>query len=213
METVSTIEAGMQYGYVRCSSKKQNEQRQIDALLKYGITEDRIFIDKESGKIETDDREQYSVLRRCIRSGDTLVIDALDRLGRVKTNIKSELEYLRSKKVRLIVLSIPTTMIKPEQGQEWVLDMVTNLLIEVQASISEQELVEKERRTRAGIEIAKTAGKYAGRQPIQYDENQLKSIYPRWRKGAIKTKEFRQLLQLKPNTFYRAISKFEAESK
>ena len=145
------------------------------------------------------------MLRKLLREGDSLVVDAIDRLGRKKSDIKSEVEYLRSKKVRLIVLSLPTTTIDPGQGQEWVLDMVTNLLIEVYASIAEQELVEKERRTRAGIEIAKSEGKYKGRKPIEYDGQQLEKCYSRWKSGVIKTSEFQKLLGLKPNTFYRAI--------
>lgn len=150
--------AEKRYGFIRCSTDKQNEARQLKALHDFGIPDEDIIIEKESGKLRGVEREQYSVLRKLLREGDSLVVDAIDRLGRKKSDIKSEVEYLRSKKVRLIVLSLPTTTIDPGQGQEWVLDMVTNLLIEVYASIAEQELVEKERRTRAGIEIAKSEG-------------------------------------------------------
>ena len=90
--------------------------------------------------------------------------------------------------------------------------MITNLIIEVYASIAEQELVEKERRTRAGIEIAKKEGKYKGRKPIEYDKEALKKIYPRWKAGGIKTAEYRKLLGgLTVSTFYRAIRKYEEE--
>lgn len=201
------------YGYVRSSTAKQNEARQVKALMDYGIQEDNIIIDKESGKISGEDRTNYSILRKMLREGDSLVVDALDRLGRKKSDIKSEVEYLKSKGVRLVVLSLPTTTIKPEQGQEWVVEMVTNLLIEVYSSMAEQELVEKERRTKAGIEIAKAQGKYRGRKPIDYDEGKLEKLYPRWKSGAIKTNEFQQLLGLKPNTFYRAIERFEATAR
>lgn len=201
--------AEKRYGFIRCSTDKQNEARQLKALRDFGIPDEDIIIEKESGKIRGAEREQYSVLRKLLREGDSLVVDAIDRLGRRKSDIKSEVEYLRSKKVRLIVLSLPTTAIDPGQGQEWVLDMVTNLLIEVYASIAEQELVEKERRTRAGIEIAKSEGKYKGRKPIEYDVRQIEQCYSRWKSGVIKTPEFRKLLGLKPNTFYRAIEKYE----
>ena len=202
--------AEKRYGFIRCSTDKQNEARQLKALHDFGIPDEDIIIEKESGKLRGVEREQYSVLRKLLREGDSLVVDAIDRLGRKKSDIKSEVEYLRSKKVRLIVLSLPTT-IDPGQGQEWVLDMVTNLLIEVYASIAEQELVEKERRTRAGIEIAKSEGKYKGRKPIEYDGQQLEKCYSRWKSGAIKTSEFQKLLGLKPNTFYRAIEKYEQQ--
>lgn len=202
----------MVYGYVRCSAKHQNKARQVEALHNYGVSDDNIVVDMESGKIEAAERTNYSVLRKCLRAGDELVIDALDRLGRRKADIKDEIRYLQEKKVRLVVLSLPTTTIRPEPGQEWVIDMVSNLLIEVYSSIAEQELAEKERRTRAGIEIAKAEGKYKGRKPIDYDAALLKKIYPRWKSGGIKTAEFRQLLGLKPNTFYRAIAAYESQT-
>lgn len=202
----------MRYGYARCSTKRQNKERQIEALHKYGLTDDAIFIDMESGKVEAEERTNYAVLRKCLREGDELVIDALDRIGRKKIDIKEEIRYLQGKGIRLIVLSLPTTTVKPEPGQEWVHDMITNLLVEVYSSMAEQELVEKERRTRAGIEIAKAEGKYKGRKPIGYDAALLKKIYPRWKNGGIRTAEFRQLLGLKPNTFYRAIAALESET-
>lgn len=129
--------AEKRYGFIRCSTDKQNEARQLKALHDFGIPDEDIIIEKESGKLRGVEREQYSVLRKLLREGDSLVVDAIDRLGRKKSDIKSEVEYLRSKKVRLIVLSLPTTTIDPGQGQEWVLDMVTNLLIEVYASTGE----------------------------------------------------------------------------
>lgn len=199
----------MVYGYCRASTKHQNEGRQVDALLKYGIAEENIIIEKESGKLDGLERTQYSILRKLLRASDVLVIDAVDRLGRKKSDIKAEMQYLQSKQVRLVVLNIPTTTMEMQEGQEWLLDMVLNIIIEVYSTIAEQELVEKERRTRAGIELAKAAGKYTGRKPIQYDENKLKSIYPRWKAGQVKTCEYRELLGLKPNTFYRAIAHYE----
>ena len=200
---------GKRYGLVRCSTEKQNEARQLDALRKFGIPDEDIIIEKESGKVAGEDRSQYSVLRKLLREGDCLVVDALDRLGRKKADIKAEVEYLRSKKVRLIILNLPTTCVDPQRGQEWVIEMVSNLLIEVYSSMAEQELVEKERRTRAGIEIAKAEGKYRGRKPIEIDTDKLAKIYPRWKSGAIKTHEYKTLLGLKTSTFYRAIHSYE----
>ena len=82
-----------------------------------------------------------------------MYIDSLDRLGRRKADIKAELEYLKNKGVIVRVLTIPTTLINLE-GQDWVLELINNLLIEVYSSLAEQELAEKERRQRSGIEIA-----------------------------------------------------------
>ena len=198
------------YGYGRVSDKDQHPDRQIAAIKKYApdIPEENLFIEKISGKKGVDDRAEYAVLRRVLRAGDRLYIDSLDRLGRRKADIKAELEYLKNKGVIVRVLTIPTTLINLE-GQDWVLELINNLLIEVYSSLAEQELAEKERRQRSDIEIAKQKGVYKGRKPIEYDMSKFAELYGRWKAGAIKAKEFMSIIGLKPNTFYRAVHKFE----
>ena len=203
---------GERYGYVRVSTKDQHPDRQIENIKKHypDIKDDNLFIEKISGKKGMDERDEYAVLRRIVRSGDELVIDALDRLGRKKTDIKAELEYLKTKGVVIRVLLIPTTHMEID-GQEWVLEMINNLLIEVYTSLAQQEISEKERRQRDGIEVAKANGVYKGRKPIEYDEVKFTDLYKRWRNGAIKAKEFMELMGLKPNTFYRIVKRYEME--
>ena len=203
---------GERYGYVRVSTKDQHPDRQIENIKKHypDIKDDNLFIEKISGKKGMDERDEYAVLRRIVRSGDELVIDALDRLGRKKTDIKAELEYLKTKGVVIRVLLIPTTLMEID-GQEWALEMINNLLIEVYTSLAQQEISEKERRQRDGIEVAKANGVYKGRKPIEYDEVKFTDLYKRWRNGAIKAKEFMELMGLKPNTFYRIVKRYEME--
>ena len=200
------------YSYIRVSDMDQHPDRQLSALKKYwpDIPEENIFIEKASGKKGVNDRQEYAVLRRILRAGDELFIDSLDRLGRKKADIKNELEYLKNKGVIVRVSTMPTTLIDID-GQAWVIEMINNLLIEVYASLAEQELSEKERRQMAGIEEAKKRGVYKGRKPIEYDKAKFKDLYYRWKKGAIKAKEFMELIGLKPNTFYRAVQRFEIE--
>ncbi|WP_306568291.1 recombinase family protein [Faecalispora jeddahensis] len=199
------------YGYVRVSDKYQHEDRQVQAILAYypQMKEDNLFIEKISGKSEMDSRPEYAVLRRLLRSGDELVVDALDRLGRKKTDVKKELEYIKGKGVLLRILSIPTTLQEVE-GQSWVMEMINNVIVEVYTSLLEQELNEKERRQAAGIAVAKARGVYKGRKPIEYNESQFVELYQRWKTGAIKSKEFMALMQLRPNTFYRIVKKYES---
>lgn len=201
------------YGYTRVSDDGQHPERQIEAIKKYApsISEENIFVEKVSGKKGVNDRTEYAVLRRVLRAGDELIIDSLDRLGRQKSIVKTELEYLKAKGVIVRVLLIPTTLIEVD-GQDWVMELINNLLIEVYASMAEQELVEKERRQRAGIEIAKQKGVYKGRKPIEYDEVKFAELYTRWKSGAIKAKEFMSLIGLKPNTFYRAVQKYKLKA-
>ena len=201
------------YAYVRVSTQTQHVDRQVENIRKHypDIDNEHMFIEKISGKRGVDDRAEYAVLRRILRAGDELVLDALDRLGRNKVIIKEEMGYLKNKGVMLRILTIPTTLIDmDENNQAWAIEMINNLLIEVYTSLAEQELTEKERRQRDGIEAAKKRGVYKGRQPIHYDEVKLADIYPRWKSGAVKSKEYMELLGLKPNTFYRAIERYEA---
>ena len=89
--------------------------------------------------------------------------------------------------------------------------MVKNLLVEVYTSLAQQEVSEKERRQKEGIEIAKAKGVYKGRKPIEYDPIRFEELYKRWKAGSIMAKEFMALIGLKPNTFYRAVQRYESE--
>lgn len=161
------------------------------------------------GKKSVDEREEYRILRRIVRPGDELVIDALDRLGRTKQIVKEEVEYFKKRGVALRVLSLPTTL--TDMGEStWVMDMVNNIIIEVYSSLAEEELIIKERRQRAGIEAAKKKGMYKGRKPKQIDWARFEELYNRWTEGAIKTKEFKALMNLSTSTFYRVVDEFKS---
>lgn len=126
-----------EWGYARVSTIYQNTDRQIQALEKYGIPKQDIFVDKQSGK--NFERQGYLLLKEnVLRSGDTLVVKELDRLGRNKEAVKEELENFKSRGIRVKILDVPTTLIDCEE-QGWVMDMVSNILIEVMSSIAEEE--------------------------------------------------------------------------
>jgi len=106
------------YGYARVSSREQNEDRQIEALIRFGVPEPNIIIDKASGK--DTERVGYQYLKRQIlRKGDTLVIKELDRLSRNKSDIKRELEHFKDMGVRVKILDIPTTLTEFPDEQMW----------------------------------------------------------------------------------------------
>lgn len=125
-------------GYARVSSKEQNLDRQILQLKKY-VEEENIIVDKASGK--NLERPGYQALKGVLglRQGDTLVITSLDRLSRSKTDIKQELQWFKEQGIRLMILDLPTSLIEIPEGQEWIRDMIENILIEVLSSIAEQE--------------------------------------------------------------------------
>ena len=161
------------YGYARVSSREQNEDRQIEALTKFGVPFENIIVDKCSGK--DTEREGYQYLKRQIlRAGDTLVIKELDRLSRNKSDIKTELEYFKAIGVRIKILDIPTTLTDFPDEQMWVMDMINAILIEVMGSIAENERNKIRSRQREGIEAARKKKVRLGRpalsKPANYDE-------------------------------------------
>ena len=160
----------MIYGYMRVSTKSQNLNRQEDALLEFGVEKDNIFADKESGK--NFDREKYQEMKSILKRNDVLVIKELDRLGRNKVMIKEELRYFKDNGIRLKILNIPTTLIDIQEGQEWIIDMVNNILLEVMSSIAEEERKKIKERQAEGIAAAKAGGVKFGPK-VKYTEVQL----------------------------------------
>ena len=187
------------YGYARVSTREQNLDRQLKALMEYGIQERDIITDKESGK--SLEREGYQMLKNhLLREGDTLVIMSLDRLSRNKTHIKTELEYFRAKRIRVRILDIPTTLIDLPEEQDWIFDMINNILIEVLASIAEQERIRTLQRQAQGIAAAKEKGKHLGRPKQKIPEN-WNDVYSEWNTGKIIAKAAVEKLGLKRSTF------------
>ena len=127
----------MRYGYGRVSAKDQSLARQLAALKAYApdLDDDHIFTDKQSGK--NFNRKQYIKLKSILLPGDEVLVEELDRLGRNKEEIKAELEWFKAHGVIVRVFDIPTTLID-FQGQDWVADMVNNILIEVLGAVAER---------------------------------------------------------------------------
>lgn len=195
------MESGKVMGYARVSSTEQNLDRQIMALSEY-VPEDCIVVDKASGK--NLERPGYQALKGLfgLRAGDTLCIMSLDRLSRNKEDIKGELQWFRDHEIRLKVLDLPTTLIDVPQGQAWIMEMVTNILIEVLASIAEQERLTIRKRQREGIDAAKKKGKHLGRPRVNTPDN-MDDVLGEWKKGQISAKEAMRLTGLKRSSFYK----------
>ena len=195
------------YGYARVSTKDQNLDRQLVELKKY-VDEKYIFTDKQSGKDM--DRPQYQLLRKIAQSGDVIYIKSLDRLGRNKQQIKQELEYYKSENVRVMILDIPTTMMDIQVGQEWLIDMINNLLLEVLSTMAEQERTNIRSRQSEGIAALKSKnnGKGIGRPKAEYPTN-FKEVYEEWKAKTITAVTAMETLNLKKNTFYKLVKQYE----
>lgn len=189
-----------EFGYARVSTARQHEDRQVQVLLDYGIEERNIVVDKESGK-DFNRLGYLSLKEKWLRQGDTLVVKELDRLGRNKAKIREELEWFRAEGIRVKILNVPTTLLDCE-GQDWVLDMVSNILIEVMASVAEEERVKIHRRQEEGIAVAKAKGVVFGRPSIAKPAN-YEAVMALVDSGQIKAVEAMRELRVRKTTYYK----------
>ena len=171
----------MKYFYARVSTKEQNLARQIETAEKYNIPTKNIYCDKISGRIK--ERPQYDILKGRLVRGDEVYFQELDRIGREKALIKDELEWFKSNGIIVRVLDLPTTLIEFPAGQEWVLEMVNNILIEVLGTIAEQEWEKIRKRRNEGIaampivdgkRVSTKTGMPTGRPPKGIDITEMR---------------------------------------
>lgn len=158
------------------------------------MSADNILTDKASGKDL--ERAAYQALKGTLglRAGDTLVITSLDRLSRSKADIQKELQWFQKHQVRLKVLDLLTSLVEVPEGQEWIVEMINNILLEVLDSMAEQERIQIRKRQREGIEAARKKGKYLGRPKMRMPED-FPEVYVRWRAGEISAKSAMEVLQ------------------
>lgn len=194
-----------QFGYVRVSSKDQNEARQISALTKFGISERDMYIDKQSGK--NFDRKQYQLMLNNIRSGDLVVFLSLDRMGRNYTEIKQQWQYITctlGADIKILDMELLDT--RCESGN---LDrrFMCDLILQILAYVAEKERVNRSRQAQ-GIKEAKAKNVRFGRPAIPYPDN-WDDVYARWKNGSLTAKSAMQELGLKRSTFYGLIKRLE----
>lgn len=206
------------FGYCRVSSKDQQEGRQLEAIKDYckisnlDINERDILVDRASGK--DFNRKNYQLLKQMIRKGDTVIVKEMDRLGRNKSEIKKEIEWFKEQEINLRILDIPTTLIDLSQYDksmaQAIMNMINNVLIEVLGTIAEEERKKIKQRQAEGIAFAKAEGKHLGRPKTEYPFN-WEEVYNDWKNKEITAVKSMELLNLKRNTFYRLVKKYEEE--
>src|SRR5690554_5042295 len=196
------------FGYVRVSSKDQNEARQLEEMLNLGIDERDIFMDKESGK--DFNRPNYKALKQCLRKGDLLYIKSIDRFGRNSKEIKKEWEYItQDLDADIKVIDMPlldTTQFKDTLGT-----FVSDLVLQVLAFVAERERDNIRQRQKEGIAIAKAQGKHLGRPKAKMPQG-FDKVYKEWKVGKLKAVEAMEILNLKKTTFYKLVKRHEEEN-
>ena len=181
----------MRVGYVRCSTIEQNEARQLKMMEEQKA--EKLFIDKASGK--NTDRKAFKEMMAFVRAGDMVIVESISRIARNTRDLLSIVSELTEKQVEFVSLkeNIDTTT---PQGR---------FMLTVFGALAELERENILERQREGIAIAKDAGKYKGRKPLEVDEAQFKDACKRWRAGEITATAAMQAVGLKPNTFYRRV--------
>lgn len=171
----------MNYGYARVSTKDQNEQRQLDALINYGVEEKNIYVDKQSGK--DFERECYKKLLRKLKKGDTLIIKSIDRLGRNYNEILEQWRIITKERgVSITVLDMP--LLDTSQTRDLTGTLITDIVLQLLSYVAQTEREFIRQRQAEGIEAAKARGVRFGRPAKPLPENFL-SIYGKWKAGKI----------------------------
>lgn len=195
------------FGYIRVSTKDQNEGRQFDAMINMGINERDIYMDKQSGK--NFDRPQYQLLKRIIRKGDVLYIHSLDRFGRNKEEILKEWNDLtKNLEADIVVMDMPlldTTQYKDSLGT-----FIADLVLQILSWMAEEDRNRIRKSQREGIDTALKNGVKFGRPKIEVSD-EFVEIYNIWKAKEITAVRAMELLNLKKTTFYKLVKLYEKE--
>ena len=169
------------YGYIRVSTKDQNEDRQVVALRAVGISERSIYMDKQSGK--DFNRPQYKKLMRKIKKDDLLYIKSIDRLGRNYSEILEQWRILTKEKgIDIVVLDMP--LLDTRRGKDLMGTFLSDIVLQVLSFVAESERTNIRQRQAEGIAAAKANGVQFGRPPKPLPEN-FDTVYQRWKRREI----------------------------
>lgn len=169
------------YGYVRVSTKDQNEDRQLIALHELGLSDKNIYVDKQSGK--DFNRPQYQKLLRKLRPGDLLYIKSIDRLGRNYEEIQNQWRVLTKEKgVDICIVDMP--ILDTRRGKDLLGTFISDLVLQLLSFVAENERTSIKQRQAEGIAAAKAKGVRFGRPPKPLPEN-FHSVYQQWKQGSI----------------------------
>ena len=188
------------YGYIRVSSKDQNEDRQRIALHAFGIAEERLYCDKMSGK--DFERPKYKALLRRLRARDTLVVQSIDRLGRNYEEILEQWRRLtREMQVYIVVLDMPLLDTR-QTGRDLTGVFVADLVLQILSYVAQTERENTRKRQQEGIAAARSRGVSFGRPPKPRPP-QFAGLLQARRQGSMSARQAARQLQIAPDTFLR----------
>lgn len=199
------------FGYVRVSSKDQNEERQIENMKYLGIEDRDIFIDKQSGKNMK--RENYQMLKRLARTGDTIVFDSLTRLGRSMNDVLEEFRYFEQQRINLQFVKEPFINVNynGETTNDVIQQAVQKATLTILSAFAEKERQDIKQRQAEGIALAKKHGKHLGRPPVQITA-QFIEAYREWQSGEITAVGAMRKYNIKRSSFYKLVKEYEGRA-
>ena len=198
------------YGYIRVSSKDQNEGRQKQAMRELGILEERIFIDKQSGK--DFNRAEYQTLKRMLKDSPNslLIIHSIDRLGRNYKEIMKEWQELTTEcKADIKVLDMP--LLDTTQHKDLLGTFISDLILQVLSFVAEQERINIKKRQEEGIALAKAENRHLGRPKAEITEVFMVE-FRKWKNGEQTATQAMKNADMKRNTFYKLAKQVKVES-
>ncbi len=196
------------YGYVRVSTKEQNEDRQLVALGQAGVTDNSIFIDKQSGK--DFDRPAYKKLLKKLKENDVLFIKSIDRLGRNYDEILQQWRILtRDKKVDIVVIDMP--ILDTRRGKDLIGTFLSDVVLQILSFVAENERSNIKQRQAEGIAAAKMKGIKFGRPSLVLPDN-FDEIYNKWKLKEITGIEAARRCEMPLSTFRYKAKNYEKAS-
>ena len=193
------------YGYVRVSTKEQNEDRQLIALREVDVAEKNIYVDKQSGKDFK--RPQYKKLLRKLKKDDLLYIKSIDRLGRNYEEIQQQWRFLtKDKGIDIVVLDMP--LLDTRRGKDLMGTFLSDIVLQVLSFVAENERTNIRQRQAEGIAAAKARGVRFGRPPKPLPEN-FYEVHKAWRSKKLTLKQAAKVCNMPVGTFYTKARKFE----
>lgn len=187
----------MEYGYVRISTREQNERRQLVALRDFGINNNKIFIDKQSGK--DFERIQYRRLMHILKKGDTLVVKSIDRLGRNYEEILEQWRIItKEKQTAIVVLDMP--LLDTRQNKDLTGTLIADIVLQLLSYVAQTEREFIRKRQAEGIAAARQQGVKFGRKPMERppEYSELKNL---WEQGKISARSAAGQLGITHRTF------------
>lgn len=205
---------GIKIAIGRVSTTEQNPQRQIDAFKNVGIEDRYIFIDKCSGNGgNLDKRENYQRAKAIVRKGDTVYLDALDRLGRNAKEIEQEWRYFTEEVgCDMVVLNMPLLDTRGRTEDDPTGEMISKIVLTIFAWMAQKETEERKRRQAEGIEVAKREGKYKGRKPVEVNLYEFAQLFGEVQRKERNNKYVMDKLHLTRTTYYKLVDEYKTKT-